>query len=97
MRLYTYLYTVTTRMIPALRWAAMRATQLLSSGTSSGIVFVLRQPPPWLTGRLKSFFNKKFYLLLSLLFSPRPPQMEGELVNIYSCYSLISEVFLQHL
>ena len=24
-RLYTYLYTVTTRMIPALRWAAMRA------------------------------------------------------------------------
>ena len=22
---YTYLYTVTTRMIPALRWAAMRA------------------------------------------------------------------------
>ena len=25
-RLYTYRYTVTTRMIPALRWAAMRAT-----------------------------------------------------------------------
>ena len=24
-RLYTYRYTVTTRMIPALRWAAMRA------------------------------------------------------------------------
>ena len=24
-RLYTYSYTVTTRMIPALRWAAMRA------------------------------------------------------------------------
>ena len=24
-RLYTYHYTVTTRMIPALRWAAMRA------------------------------------------------------------------------
>ena len=24
-RLYTYGYTVTTRMIPALRWAAMRA------------------------------------------------------------------------
>ena len=24
-RLYTYQYTVTTRMIPALRWAAMRA------------------------------------------------------------------------
>ena len=24
-RLYTYCYTVTTRMIPALRWAAMRA------------------------------------------------------------------------
>ena len=23
-RLYTYRYTVTTRMIPALRWAAMR-------------------------------------------------------------------------
>ena len=23
--LYTYRYTVTTRMIPALRWAAMRA------------------------------------------------------------------------
>ena len=24
-RLYTYRYTVTTRMIPALRWAAIRA------------------------------------------------------------------------
>ena len=24
-RLHTYRYTVTTRMIPALRWAAMRA------------------------------------------------------------------------
>ena len=24
-RLYTYRYTVTTRMVPALRWAAMRA------------------------------------------------------------------------
>ena len=24
-RLYTYRYTVTTRMIPALRWTAMRA------------------------------------------------------------------------
>ena len=24
-RLYTYRYTVTTRMIPALRWAAMKA------------------------------------------------------------------------
>ena len=24
-RLYTYRYTATTRMIPALRWAAMRA------------------------------------------------------------------------
>ena len=24
-RLYTYRYTVTTRMIPTLRWAAMRA------------------------------------------------------------------------
>ena len=24
-RLYTYRYTVSTRMIPALRWAAMRA------------------------------------------------------------------------
>ena len=24
-RLYTYRYTVTTRMFPALRWAAMRA------------------------------------------------------------------------
>ena len=24
-RLYTYRYTVTTRMIPALRWAALRA------------------------------------------------------------------------
>ena len=24
-RLYTYRYTVTTRMIPALRWAAVRA------------------------------------------------------------------------
>ena len=24
-RLYTYSYSVTTRMIPALRWAAMRA------------------------------------------------------------------------
>ena len=24
-RLYTYRYTVTTRMTPALRWAAMRA------------------------------------------------------------------------
>ena len=28
-RLYTYRYTVTTRMIPALRWAAMRAIQLM--------------------------------------------------------------------
>ena len=25
-RIYTYRYTVTTRMIPALRWAAMRAS-----------------------------------------------------------------------
>ena len=24
-RLYTYRYTVTTRMVPALRWAAMKA------------------------------------------------------------------------
>ena len=28
-RLYTYRYTVTTRMIPALRWAAMRAILLI--------------------------------------------------------------------
>ena len=27
-RLYTYRYTVTTRMIPALRWEAMRAILL---------------------------------------------------------------------
>ena len=27
-RLYTYRYTVTTRMIPALRWAAMRAISM---------------------------------------------------------------------
>ena len=28
--LYTYRYTVTTRMIPALRWAAMRAILMFS-------------------------------------------------------------------
>ena len=28
-RLYTYRYTVTTRMTPALRWAAMRAILML--------------------------------------------------------------------
>ena len=30
-RLYTYRYTVTTRMIPALRWAAMRAILMFHS------------------------------------------------------------------
>ena len=30
-RLYTYRYTVTTRMIPALRWAAMRAILMFQS------------------------------------------------------------------
>ena len=32
-RLYTYRYTVTTRMIPALRWAAMRAILMFSVGS----------------------------------------------------------------
>ena len=32
-RLYTYRYTVTTRMIPALRWAAMRAIFNISVGS----------------------------------------------------------------
>ena len=31
--LYTYRYTVTTRMIPALRWAAMRALFNVSVGS----------------------------------------------------------------
>ena len=31
LRLYTYRYTVTTRMIPALRWAAMRAILMFQS------------------------------------------------------------------
>ena len=30
-RLYTYRYTVTTRMIPAFRWAAMRAILMFES------------------------------------------------------------------
>ena len=30
---YTYRYTVTTRMIPALRWAAMRAIFYVSVGS----------------------------------------------------------------
>ena len=30
-RLYTYRYTVTTRMTPALRWAAMRAILMFYS------------------------------------------------------------------
>ena len=30
---YTYRYTVTTRMIPALRWAAMRAILMFSVGS----------------------------------------------------------------
>ena len=33
-RLYTYRYTVTTRMIPALRWAAMRAILMFQSQDS---------------------------------------------------------------
>ena len=32
-RLYTYRYTVTTRMIPALRWAAMRDIFNVSVGS----------------------------------------------------------------
>ena len=32
-RLYTYRYTVTTRMTPALRWAAMRAILIVSVGS----------------------------------------------------------------
>ena len=32
-RLYTYLYNVTSRMIPALRWAAMRAILMFSVGS----------------------------------------------------------------
>ena len=32
-RLYTYRYTATTRMIPALRWAAMRAILMSSVGS----------------------------------------------------------------
>ena len=35
-RLYTYRYTVTTRMTPALRWAAMRAIQFNVSVGSDG-------------------------------------------------------------
>ena len=31
--IYTYCYTVTTRMIPALRWAAMRAIVNVSVGS----------------------------------------------------------------
>ena len=31
-RVYTYHYTVTTRMIPALRWAAMRAILMFQQG-----------------------------------------------------------------
>ena len=34
-RLYTYRYTVTTRMIPALRWAAMRAEAVSNRGPSA--------------------------------------------------------------
>ena len=30
--IYTYRYTVTTRMTPALRWAAMRAILMLHNG-----------------------------------------------------------------
>ena len=32
-RLYTYRYTVTTRMIPELRWAVMRAILMFSVGS----------------------------------------------------------------
>ena len=32
-RVYTYRYTVTTRMMPALRWAAMRAILNVSVGS----------------------------------------------------------------
>ena len=32
-RLYTYRYTVTTRMITALRWAAMRTVLMFSVGS----------------------------------------------------------------
>ena len=35
-RLYTYRYTVTSKMIPALRWAAMRATDFNVSVGSDG-------------------------------------------------------------
>ena len=35
-RLYTYRHTVTTRMIPALRWEAMRAILIIVSVGSDG-------------------------------------------------------------
>ena len=47
-RLYTYRYTVTTRMIPALRWAPMRATLMFQWEVMNKVTGQCPQTPTFL-------------------------------------------------
>ena len=86
-RLYTYRYTVTTRMTPALRWAAVRATLMFHQLWGTKSQDSAHKPQPfWREGRAKAELSQgsSVYQPTALLLGQTGSLIEKEYTEVDS-------------
>ena len=75
-RLYTYSYAVTTRMIPALRWAAMRAILMFQQEVMNKVTRQCPQTTTFLKRKeSRSGIEPRFFRLLAKRLTARPNRL----------------------